>query len=161
MDVKMKEQIINQIVPFLITSLVAILVATIKVVGKEVIAFLRKNKEVKEQTIKTNGHEDQLRAAKEVWHIVEEKFRIIENVESLINSKADEFDKMLLNKVPSLKKEDLEYLRQTVAGEFNKGKQALLSNTAINVQLQAYNLQIQQENDQLKQKLTQLQTIIQ
>lgn len=40
----------------------------------------------------------------------------------MLGSKADEFDKLLLSKIPGLTQSDLDYLRQAVAGELNKHK---------------------------------------
>lgn len=119
---KMKELLIGQIAPIAATVIVSILVAIIKKIGDAIIELLiTKKKEVELRLIST-GHEKELNTAKEVWHIIEEKFRITENAESLLGSKADEFDKLLLSKIPGLTQYDLDYLRQAVAGEVNKYK---------------------------------------
>lgn len=157
----MKEQIVNQIVPILIAAIVAVMGATVKKVGRAFVTYIEKKKEVTNQTLIADGHENKLRTAKEVWNIIEEKFRITENVEGLLNSKADEFDKLLLGKIPGITQENLDYLRQTVAGEFNKGKQAILAPADIQNKLQSDNSNLQNENQQLKEKLSQVQNLIQ
>lgn len=119
---KMKELLISQIAPIAATVIVSILVAIIKKIGDAVIELLVTKKKEVELRVISSGHEKELNTAKEVWHIIEEKFRITENAESLLGSKADEFDNLLLSKIPGLTQSDLDYLRQAVAGEVNKYK---------------------------------------
>jgi hypothetical protein len=118
----MKEVLINQIAPIATTAIVAILVAIIKQVGSVAIEFFVTKKKEVEQNIKISGHEEELNTAKEIWNIIEEKFRITENAEQILSSKADEFDKLLLQRIPELSAQNLEDLRQAIAGEYNKGK---------------------------------------
>lgn len=118
----MKELLISQIAPIAATVIVSILVAIIKKIGDAVIELLVTKKKEVELRVISSGHEKELNTAKEVWHIIEEKFRVTENAESLFESKSDEFDKLLLSKIPGLTQSDLDYLRQAIAGEVNKCK---------------------------------------
>lgn len=118
----MKELLVNQITAIIATAAVSILVAVIKQVGDAAIEFFVTKKKESEQKIKVSGHEAELQAAKEVWHIIEEKFRITENSSQFLSSKAHEFDKLLLQRIPGLSAQNLEDLRQCIAGEYNKGK---------------------------------------
>jgi len=122
----MKELLISQIAPIVATAIVTILVATIKQVGKVAIELLVTKKKESEQKIKISGHEADLNAAKEVWNIIEEKFRITENATQILSSKADEFDKLLFQRIPGLSAQNLDDLRQAIAGEYNKGKTELI-----------------------------------
>jgi len=121
----MKELFINQIAPTIATVIIAILVSIIKKVGDAAIELFVTKKKEGEQIIKANVHEEQLKIAKEVWNMVEEKFRITENALAFLGSKADYFDKLLLQNIHGLTEQNMDDLRQTVAGEFNKGKVAL------------------------------------
>jgi len=121
----MKEILINQILPIVDTSVVAILAVIIKQVGNSIIDFFIQKKSEISQKIKINEHQEEINTAREVWNIVEEKFRITENATELLTSKADEFDKVLMQRIPGLSKENLEFLRQTIAGEVNKGRDIL------------------------------------
>ncbi|MBN7573661.1 MULTISPECIES: cobalt ABC transporter permease [Clostridium] len=121
----MKEILINQILPIVDTSVVAILAVIIKQVGNSIIDFFIQKKSEISQKIKINEHQEEINTAKEVWNIVEEKFRITENATGLLTSKADEFDKVLMERIPGVSKENLEFLRQTIAGEVNKGRDML------------------------------------
>ena len=102
------------------------------------------------------GNSEQLEVAKEVWNIVEEKFRITENAKATLGSKMDMFDNLLLAKLPGLTKEDLENLRQSIAGEVNKGKEAITDTS----NLEDINAQLQQENATLKAQLSAIQLAI-
>jgi hypothetical protein len=119
---KVKELIINQIVPIITTAIVSVLVFIIKKIGDSVIELLITKKKEVELRIASSGHEKELNTAKEVWNIVDEKFRITKNCTSVLKSKSNEFDKLLLSKIPGLTQNDLDYLRQAVAGEINKYK---------------------------------------
>jgi hypothetical protein len=125
----MKEVLINQIAPIATTAIVAILVAIIKQVGSVAIEFFVTKKKEVEQNIKISGHEEELNTAKEVWNIIEEKFRITENAKQILISKADEFDRLLLQRIPELSAQNLDDLRQSIAGEYNKGKTDLTQGT--------------------------------
>lgn len=127
----MKELIFNQIVPIITTAIISILVAIIKKIGDAIIALLITKKKEAEFKIESSSHEKELNTAKEIWNIVEEKFRIKENCSALLTSKADEFDKLLLNKIPGLTQDDLDYLRQAIAGEMNKYKNINPTSTSL------------------------------
>lgn len=158
----MKELLISQIAPIIATAVVAILVATIKNVGGAAIELFVKKKEETELKIKLSGHEAELKQAKEVWNIIEEKFRITENATIILGSKADLFDKVLLQKIPGLSQQNLDDLRQAIAGEFNKGKVALTQDTSAQqvVSLQEVNTQLQLENTNLKSTITQISSAL-
>jgi len=123
----MKELLISQIAPIAATGIVAILVKLVYPIGGAAIQLFLKLKEEAEQRIKASGHEEDFKTAKEVWNTIEEKFRITENVETLLGSKADEFDKLLLERIPGLTQQNLNDLRQAIAGEVNKGKTAIVA----------------------------------
>lgn len=84
--------------------------------------------------------------AKQVWNIVEENFRITESVEKKLSSKADEFNKIMLDKFPELTFSDISELRQSIAGEVNKGKEAVLENSEILKKLQEENQELKSKN---------------
>ena len=156
----MKELLISQIAPIAATAITAILVAIIKTIGGAAIEVLSKKKEQIDQAIKASGHEQDLQTAKEVWNIVEEKFRITENALEILKSKADEFNKLLLEKIPGLSQQNLDDLRQSIAGEVNAGKAAVLSKDDAIKQLQDANTGLQTENATLKDQLSKVQSLV-
>ena len=53
-----------------------------------------------EQKLKLDQHEEEIKTAKQIQNIVEGKYRITDNIKDLAKSKADYFDKLLLEKIP-------------------------------------------------------------
>lgn len=105
---------------------------------------------LEEKIIKNKQYID---VAKQVWNIVEENFRITESVEKKLSSKADEFNKIMLDKFPELTISDISELRQSIAGEVNKGKEAVLENSEILKKLQEENQELKSKNIDLESKL--------
>ncbi|MDS0525448.1 hypothetical protein NNC19_07140 [Clostridium sp. SHJSY1] len=99
-------------------------------------------------------------AAKEVWAIVDETFRITDKVENKLKSKAEEFNGLLLAKFPELTADDLTYWRQAVAGEINKGKDAVLNNDTALKQLQEENEKLKVENASLTEQLNTIKSTV-
>ena len=158
----LQDVLVNQIGTIAIAAVVAILSVTIKAVGNVIIQLIEKKKQEVEQTLKLNEHQQELQTAKEVWNMVDEKYRITDKVENLIKSKADDFDKLLLEKIPYLTNDEVQDLRQTIAGEINQGKK-LLNEDSFKTQLvdiQNKNTQLVQENSELKAKLNQVKSVL-
>ncbi|MCX0399136.1 hypothetical protein [Clostridium perfringens] len=105
---------------------------------------------LEEKIIKNKQYID---VAKQVWNIVEENFRITESLEKKLSSKADEFNKIMLDKFPELTISDISELRQSIAGEVNEGKEAVLENSEILKKLQEENEQLKSKNIDLESKL--------
>ncbi|BDS17301.1 hypothetical protein JUM001_15350 [Clostridium perfringens] len=125
----------------------------LKTILKLVIKVLEsklKKSGLEEKIIKNKQYID---AAKQVWNIVEENFRITESVEKKLSSKADEFNKMMMDKFPELSISDISELRQSIAGEVNKGKEAVLENSEILKKLQEENQELKSKNIDLESKL--------
>lgn len=101
-----------------------------------------------------------MEAAKEVWRIVDETFRITSKAEDKLKSKTAEFDKLLLAKFPELTQGDLDYFRQAVAGEINKDKAPVINDDELLKQIQEENEKLKAENAELKNKMAQMQTIV-
>ncbi|SFU81553.1 hypothetical protein SAMN04487886_11844 [Clostridium sp. DSM 8431] len=117
------EQIINGVMPAVTAALVGVIIVIIKNVGDALINLAEVKAKELGQKYKLDKYSELINTAKDIWNIVEEKYRITENVEELVESKAAMFDRLLLAKVPELKEEQIEEIRQTLAGEFNKGKE--------------------------------------
>lgn len=121
----------------------------LKLIIKVLESKLQKNG-LEEKIIRNKQYID---VAKQVWNIVEENFRITESVEKKLSSKADEFNKIMLDKFPELTISDISELRQSIAGEVNKGKEAVLENSEILKKLQEENEQLKSKNIDLESKL--------
>lgn len=139
------EKIIEPILTALTLGIVGVILAIIKSVGDVTIQYIAKKKEMVEQKLKLDQHEEEIKTAKQIWNIVEEKYRITDNIKDLAKSKADYFDKLLLEKIPYLTEDQVKMLRQAIAGEVNKGKKQLFEDT-----LKQQATQLVEENEKLK-----------
>lgn len=139
------EKILDPILAALTLGIVGVLVAIIKSIGDVTIQYIVKKKEMVEQKLKLDKHEEEFKTAQQVWNIVEEKYRITDNIKDFAKSKGDYFDKLLLEKIPYLTEEQVKMLRQAIAGEVNKGK-AMLNGDSLKQQA----TQLVEENEKLK-----------
>ena len=118
----MLQQIINAVVPVAVASIVAIFVAIIKAVGDAAISFIEKKKEAVQVKIGIDTYNQRLAFARQAWNIVDEYFRITPAVQKTVDSTGKMFADEMKKLVPSLTDEEIEQLRQAVAGEVNKGR---------------------------------------
>lgn len=98
--------------------------------------------------------------AKQLWNVVDENFRISKTVEEKIESKADQFDKLLLAKFPELTQQDVAEIRQSIAGEVNASKEAVLDNSTLIKQLLEDNANLQNELAALTEQLQKVQSLV-
>lgn len=118
-------ELINQIVPLLITCFLGIVAVVIKSVGDIAIKFLVAKKEEAIERLGQAEYNKRISTARDIWGIVDEHFRINNLIEHTMDDKTNLFNKMLLDRIPSLTQADLNYLRQTIAGQINYGKDVL------------------------------------
>lgn len=98
--------------------------------------------------------------AKKIWNMIDENNRISKTVEENLESKAEQFDNILLAKFPELTEDDVQEIRQSIAGEINQGKAAVLDNSELLKKLHEDNTKLQAENISLKDQLNKIQTAI-
>lgn len=98
--------------------------------------------------------------AKQIWNMVDENFRISETIEEKLESKAEQFDKMLLAKFPELSESDVAEIRQAIAGEVNQGKEVIVDNSTLVKQLQDDNTNLKTELATLKEQLQKVQVLV-
>ena len=118
-------ELLNQIIPLLITCIIGVLAVVIKGIGDVAIKFILTKRDETIERIGQIEYEKRLATALDIWGIVEEHFRLNDLIEHTIDDKADYFNDLLLDRIPSLTQADLDYLRQTVAGQVNAGREAL------------------------------------
>ena len=122
------EQIINGVMPAVTAAFVGMIIVIIKNVGDSLINLAEVKAKELGQKYKLDKYSELINTAKDIWNIVEEKYRITENVEELVESKAEMFDRLLLAKIPGLKANQIEEIRQALAGKYNKEKGSLSVN---------------------------------
>jgi predicted glycoside hydrolase/deacetylase ChbG (UPF0249 family) len=147
---------INQIasiaMPIILGGIVYLAKKLIVPIGDTVIDYLKEKKATLGINKQLADHQNEVTTAKEIWNIVEEKYRITEKVEDLLVSKSQMFDKLLLQKIPYLTQDNIDDLRQAIAGEFNKGKQAIITDESLKqaqIELQNTNSQLVNQNNDL------------
>ncbi|CAG9359176.1 cobalt ABC transporter permease [Clostridium perfringens] len=139
------EKILDPILSAVGVALATVLVAIIKSVGNEAVEYLQAKKKVADQKIKESKYNELFEVGKNIWNMVEEKYRVTDNIENLAKSKAAMFDRMLLEKFPHLTENELIEVRQALAGEYNKGK-AMLNEDSLKQQAD----KLIEENEKLK-----------
>lgn len=150
------EKILDPILSAVGVALATVLVAIIKSVGNSAVEYLQAKKKVADQKIKESKYNELFEVGKNIWNMVEEKYRVTDNIESLAKSKAALFDRMLLEKFPHLNEGELAEVRQALAGEYNKGK-AMLNEDSLKQQateLIEENNKLKTEKAELNNKLT-------
>ena len=73
------EKIIEPILTALTLGVVGVILAIIKSVGDVTIQYIAKKKEMIEQKLKIAQHEEEIKIAKQIWNVVEEKCVIIDS----------------------------------------------------------------------------------
>jgi FtsZ-binding cell division protein ZapB len=148
--------ILNQIydvaMPILVTGVMGILVKIVVPIGDVAIEYFKEKIQSSGITKQLAQHQDEFNTAKQIWNVIEEKYRLAEKVEDLVVSKKDMFEEILLKKIPYLSKDDVELLNKAIAGEFNKGKQAVITDDTLkqsNIDLQNTNTQLSNQNNDL------------
>lgn len=139
------DKILEPILSAVGVALATVLVAIIKSVGNSAIEYLQVKKKVADQKIKESKYNELFEVGKNIWNMVEEKYRVTDNIENLAKSKAALFDRMFLEKFPHLTEGELAEVRQALAGEYNRGK-AMLNEDSLKQQA----TELIEENNKLK-----------
>ncbi|AGK96644.1 hypothetical protein [Clostridium pasteurianum] len=118
----MLKEIDNQVLSIIIKSIISIIGVVITILSTHIINFIKlKNNELIKNIGITKYNEDK-KFALDIWNIVEEHFRVKEIATNVIDNKITIFNRELKRKCPYLTQEEIDFLRQTIAGEINKGK---------------------------------------
>lgn len=147
-----------------VTAGIGIISAVITVIGKELRGLILKKKEAIALKVGVDKYNSTKNTAIDVWHMVDENFRITPSLEKSFENKAAEFNKILKSKIPELTDQQIEDIRQEIAGEMNSDK-AVVTSDALNKQaeinnVKTQNAQLTAENIQLKQKLDTIQNAV-
>lgn len=119
------QELLNQITPILMTTLIAILVAFISYIGKEVVKLVPLLIDFVVARIGLTKYQQSKSFAIDIFNIVEEHYRLNELIGSTVQAKITMFETLIKQKIPGITDKQIETFRQAVAGEFNKGKSTL------------------------------------
>ncbi len=118
-------EFLNQIIPLLITCIIGVLAVVINGIGDVAKKYILAKRDETIEKIGRVEYEKRISTALDIWGIVDEHFRINDLIEHTIDDKTNLFNRMLLDRIPSLTQEDIDYLRQTIAGQINSGRGAI------------------------------------
>lgn len=116
------QNIIDQALTALATALVSILLGIISYLGAKIIFFVKEKTKAIQEKVGIDKYNNEIQIAFNCWKIVDEKFRITPNLLATIQSKTDMFEQEILKKCPYLSKDQIDHLRQSIAGTINQGK---------------------------------------
>ena len=91
-------------------------------VGKEILKFVPKIVDYLVAKIGLTNYEKTKAIAWDIWNVVEEHFRLSEIVGDKVQVKMAMFEILMKEKVPGITNNEIEMIRQAIAGEFNKDK---------------------------------------
>ena len=123
----MIQSIINALIPVIIAAVTGVLVAIIKTVGDSVIELIEAKIKAVALKMGVDQYNADLVVAKNIFNIVDEYFRITPTVTKTIEAAQAKFTEEILKAIPSITADEIEQLRQAVAGEVNKGKDVVVA----------------------------------
>jgi hypothetical protein len=121
----MLNQILNVVEPIIVSAAVACLTALVGLIGNAAVKFISTKKVALEHQIGVDKYNADLQKAREVWGIGDEFFRTHPEMTKTIETAAAKFQDELLKVIPALTTDEIDHLRQAVAGEVNKGRAAV------------------------------------
>jgi hypothetical protein len=124
---------LNQILEALATALVAILLAVISYVAAKVTSYLSAKKAAIIAKAGADKYNAELTVAQSVFDIVDEAFRTNPSLQATISNKIDMFQTEILKKCPYLTQDEIDHLRQAVAGAVNEGKAVITAPAPVSI----------------------------
>lgn len=118
---------LKQILSILEPTIISILGVVISSLGVIAVSYINAKKDAIIAKIGQDQYNHYIKVAEDVWNFVEEEFRINGTVGKAIDDKISLFDTELLKRIPGLTQDQINSLRQTIAGQVNKGREAILS----------------------------------
>ena len=111
------EEIMNEITPVLVNTVVIILTAVLSFLSKKLIDFVTMKKLELEEKISDDNYKYIYNVAKSVYYFVEQNFKGFSDV---IEDKREMFEQQILSRIPYLTKEDIDHFRESIVGEVNE-----------------------------------------
>ena len=119
----MLKEILNVLEPTII-SILGIIISSL---GAVAVSYVKTKRDAIVAKIGQDQYNHSIKVAEDVWNFVEEEFRVNGVVGKAIDNKIDLFNAELLKRIPGLTQSQIDSLRQTIAGQVNKGREVILS----------------------------------
>jgi len=95
--------------------------------GKELLKFSPKLVDYLTAKVGLANYEKTKAIAWDIWNVIEEHFRLSQTIENKVQAKVTMFETLIKQKVPGITADEIETIRQAIAGEFNKDKPLVIS----------------------------------
>lgn len=144
------------------TVIAAVVLMIVKKIADYAVTYIKSNTEKIKKELNILKNDEALKEGKKIWWAIEENFRIGNDSKYSGESKAENFDAILKNKFPNMTKEDIETLRQSIAGMLNREKTNLTDDEVRNenASLKDANKNLYKENQELKQQLAKIGSLV-
>lgn len=119
-------EILNQLSPVLMNTLITILVAFIAYLGKVVVNMSPKLIDFIVAKVGLTNYQKSKLVAADIWNVIEEHFRVNEIIGDTVQAKVIMFETLIKQKIPGITNREIELVRQAIAGEINKDKSAVI-----------------------------------
>lgn len=80
------------------------------------VTYLKKKREALIKQIGVDQYNEDYKIAQDIYYIVEQQFKFIPQAGE---KKAEEFNKLLVEKIPGISQEELDHFRETICGKIN------------------------------------------
>lgn len=126
----MWHQIITAAEPIIVSAAVAVITAVLGVVGAAATQWLAAKRAAIVKQIGADEYSRRLAVARNIWGVVDEEVRTHPEIAKTIEAKQEIFAAKTEQALPGITADEIERLRQTVAGIVNAGKAALTAPAA-------------------------------
>lgn len=89
----------------------------------------------------------------QIWHEIDENFRISETVEEIVQSKSEQFIEKMKEYFPNMTDDKIKSIEQSIGGVINAGKSATVDTAQVI-------LDLQEKNTDLQNQINKLQSVI-
>lgn len=106
----------DQIMPIVTQAILNILGVIIIYLSTVIVQYFNKKRQALIKQMGSDEYNMYYNIAKGIFYAVEQEYR---NIPNSGKEKAEKFNDLLLEKIPSLKQEDLDHFREAIVGEIN------------------------------------------
>lgn len=106
----------NQVMSIFVQAILSILGVLVSYLTTIAVAYLNKKKEALIKQMGVNEYNANYNIAKSIYFAVEQQFK---SNPQAGDQKAEEFNKLILSKIPGLTQEEIDHFREAIVGEIN------------------------------------------
>lgn len=107
-------EILDALIPTFIDCIITMLVVIVPLIAKVIIKYIKAKLVHIENAVGEQNYNAMKLIAEDIYFLVEQKY-----ISGLIQDKKAEFDKLLLEKIPTLTQEEIDSTREAICGKIN------------------------------------------